>query len=71
MRPDGGEMHIREWQEDSARDNGLRKPRHLYQFIKQSYEGIREPDISRLSYKLHREAESVLASYGADRNSSN
>ena len=64
-------MHIREWKEDSTQENGLRRPRHLYTMIKQSYEGMKEPDISRLTYKLHREAESVLASYrnnGPDNN---
>lgn len=44
-------------------DNGLRKPRHLYSMIKDSYQGMREPDLTRLTYKLHREAETVLASY--------
>ena len=46
------------------RENGLRKPRDLYNFIKRSYQGLREPELSRLASKLHREAESILNVYG-------
>ena len=31
--------------------------------IKQSYEGIKEPDLSKLTTKIHREAETILQGY--------
>ena len=64
MIEDTDAVHEREWASDENGQNGLRKPRDLYNFIKRSYQGLREPELSRLTSKLHREAESILNVYG-------
>ncbi len=33
-------LHVKEWKADPGKENGLRRPRQLYNFIKQSYEGL-------------------------------
>ena len=53
-------MHIREWKDDEAQHNGLRRPKKLYNVIKESYRGLKDPDLGSLTSKLNRQARSVL-----------
>lgn len=37
MQQDSLELHLNHWKQDISVDSGLRKPKHLYSQIKQSY----------------------------------
>ena len=50
------EKHVQDWTPDESQATGLRKPRQVYDMIKQSYVGLKEPDLSRITTKLHRDA---------------
>ena len=38
----------------------LQKPRQIYEMIKQSYNGLPEPDVRRIAQKIHREVEQTI-----------